>query len=221
MKTPVSLGLLAVLVLAACSPLQGAGTAPSQAAPANSPTVTQPVATRPLPSETIIQDTPTASGPGEGDQAASEASEAGTQEAAGSSVNPQTVQIFLIAMDDNGGSGAKVGCGDSVVPVQVQIPPTRGVLKAALEALLANKDQFYGQSGLYNSLYQSDIKLESVAIKEGKATIQLSGALKLGGECDNPRVEAQILQTALQFSTVSEVEVFLNGKPLKEALSLK
>lgn len=43
----------------------------------------------------------------------------------------------------------------------------------------------------------------------------------LGGVCDAPRLEAQIEQTALQFSTVNEVAVFVNDKPLEEVLSSK
>jgi len=43
----------------------------------------------------------------------------------------------------------------------------------------------------------------------------------LGGVCDAPRVEAQIEQTALQFSTVHEVAVFINDVPLEDVLSLK
>ena len=46
---------------------------------------------------------------------------------------PQRVQIFLIAMDDNGQSGQLVGCGDSVIPVQVETTPTKEVLRASLE----------------------------------------------------------------------------------------
>jgi hypothetical protein len=136
------------------------------------------------------------------------------------STKPQLVKIFLIAIEDNGISGEKVGCGDSAVPVQVQIPHTLGVLKAALESLLSIKDQFYGQSGLYNALYQSDLRIKSVSIKEGKATIQLTGSIKLGGECDNPRLLAQLKSTALQFSTVSDAAIFINGKPIEEVLSL-
>ena len=52
-------------------------------------------------------------------------------------------------------AGIPVGCGDSAVPVMVEIPPTQAVLKAALESLLSVRDQQYGQSGLYNALYQS------------------------------------------------------------------
>jgi hypothetical protein len=133
----------------------------------------------------------------------------------------QTVKIFLIALEDNGQSGILVGCGDSSVPVTVVIPRTQGVLKAALEKLLSIKEQYYGESGLYNALYQSDLKLKSVTIDEGKAIIHLTGTVMLGGVCDAPRVEAQIRQTALQFSTVSDVEVFINDIPLEDVLSQK
>ena len=131
------------------------------------------------------------------------------------------VKIFLIAVNDNGKSGLPVGCGDSAVPVQVEVTPTAGVLKAALVALLSIKNQNYGQSGLYNALYQSALQVESVSIDGGKASVTLTGTLKMGGECDNPRVQAQLEQTVLQFPTVKEAAIFVNGKPLTDALSLK
>jgi hypothetical protein len=131
------------------------------------------------------------------------------------------VQIFLIAVDDNGQTGTPVGCGDSVVPVQVEIPPTQGVLKAALVALLSVKDQYYGQSGLYNALYQSDLQVESLSINGSKASVYLTGTVLMGGECDSPRVQAQLEQTVLQFQNVTEVAIFINGKPLVDILSLK
>ena len=133
----------------------------------------------------------------------------------------QTVQIFLIALEDGGRSGKEIGCDDSVIPVQVAIAPTQGVLRAALGELLSLKEPYYGQSGLYNALYQSDLKLDSVSIEQGEAVIYLSGTLTLGGVCDSPRVEAQLEETALQFHTVSHVSVFVNGRPLEEVLSLK
>jgi hypothetical protein len=133
----------------------------------------------------------------------------------------QLVKIFLIALEDNGQSGTLVGCGDSAIPVTVTIPSTQGILRAALEKLLSAKQQFYGESGFYNALYQSDLQVEGVTIDQGKAVIHLSGTLMLGGVCDSPRVEAQIEQTALQFSTVHEVAVFINDVPLEDVLSLK
>lgn len=134
----------------------------------------------------------------------------------------QMVKIFVIAVDDNGQTGMPVGCGDSAVPVWVEISPTRGVMKAALEALLSVKDQYYGQSGLYNALYQSDLQVDSVSIdNNGKARVNLIGSLKMGGECDTPRVQAQLEQTVRQFPTVAEVAIFINDKPLADALSMK
>lgn len=133
----------------------------------------------------------------------------------------QNIKIVLIALEDNGQSGTLVGCGDSAIPINVTIPPTQGILRAALEKLLSAKQQFYGESGYYNALYQSDLQVAGVTIEQGKAIIHLTGTLMLGGVCDAPRVEAQIEQTALQFSTVNDVAVFINDVPLEEALSSK
>ncbi len=137
------------------------------------------------------------------------------------SASQQEVKIFLIKLEDNGQSGTSVGCGDSVVPITVYIPQTQAILRAALEKLLSAKQQFYGDAGYYNALYQSDLKVDNVTIEQGKAIIHLTGTVMPGGECDNPRFEAQIKETALQFSTVSDVQVFINDKPMEEVLSLK
>jgi hypothetical protein len=132
------------------------------------------------------------------------------------------VNIYLIAVGDNGVSGKLIGCGDSLVRVERQITPTLGVLRAALSELLKLQgQQYYGQSGLYNALYQSNLTLKDVAIVNGEAQINLQGTLMLGGECDNPRVEEQITAIALQFSTVKTVSVYINGTPLAKLLDLK
>jgi len=133
----------------------------------------------------------------------------------------QTVKIFLIALEDNGQSGTLVGCGDSVIPITVTIPQTQGILRAALEKLFSAKQQFYGESGYYNALYQSGLQVTGITIEQGKAIIHLTGTVMLGGTCDAPRVEAQIEQTALQFSTVNDVAVFIDDTPLEEVLSSK
>ena len=131
----------------------------------------------------------------------------------------QTVKIVLIELEGNGQSGPLVGCGDSAIPISVTIPRTQAVLRAALEKLFSAKQQFYGESGYYNALYQSDLQVDKATIEQGKATIHLTGTIMLGGVCDAPRVEAQIEQTALQFSTVNEVAVFVNDVPLEDILS--
>ncbi len=137
------------------------------------------------------------------------------------SAGTMKVKIFLIALNDNGKAGKKIGCDDSVVPVERTVPASSAVLTAALKELLALRDQNYGSSGLYNALYQSKLNLASVAVTSGRANIQLTGTLMLGGVCDSPRFAAQIEQTALQFSTVQQVAVTINGVAMDKALSQK
>jgi sugar lactone lactonase YvrE len=65
------------------------------------------------------------------------------------------------------------------------------------------------------------LTVESASIQEGLATVELSGQMMLGGECDDPRVAAQLEETALQFPEASQAAIFINGTPLKDVLSLK
>lgn len=132
------------------------------------------------------------------------------------------VKIYLVAVGDNGVSGKLIGCGDSLVPVEVSITPTLGVLRAALNELFKLEgEQYYGQSGLYNALYQSDLSIADVAVVGGEARIFLTGTVMLGGVCDNPRVEEQLKALALQFNTVESVSIYINGEALEDVLDLK
>jgi hypothetical protein len=131
------------------------------------------------------------------------------------------VKIALISTNDQGKSGPRVGCGDSVVYIDRSISPTKAPLNAALNQLLSIENRFYGQSGLYNALSGSQLKLEQAVIENGVATIKLSGQLSLGGVCDSPRLLEQLRYTALQFSTVKSVNIFLNDKKLEDVLSEK
>jgi hypothetical protein len=205
-------------LLTACGPAASPSPSlpPAATSTPQAPTSAPPTQAPPAASATSLPPSPT------GVPATPTAMPATPMQAAPSPTAGQTtVQIVLIAIGDNGRSGKLVGCGDSAIPVQVTIAATQGVLRAALEKLFSIKQQYYGESGLYNALYQSNLQVENVTIQSGVATINLSGTLTLGGECDNPRVEAQIEGTALQFHTVQQVSVFLNGKPLKDVLSLK
>lgn len=130
--------------------------------------------------------------------------------------NTTRVNIYMIGI----GTG-NVGCNDQVVAVVRDVPKTAAPLTAALNLLLSQKSQYYGQSGLYNALYQSNLSIASISRVGAAWTIRLTGTLKLGGVCDDPRVKAQLEQTALQFSTVKSVQYFVNGKPLDAVLSEK
>lgn len=131
------------------------------------------------------------------------------------------VKIYLIALNDNGKIGKDFGTGDSLVSVDRTISTPQTPLKAAFNELLSLKESHYGNSGLYNALYRSNLKLEKATITDGKAEVYLTGSLLLGGIMDNPRVENQLNATALQFSTVKEAQIYINNKTLRDALSLK
>lgn len=128
----------------------------------------------------------------------------------------ERTNIYLIALEDAGQRGPEIGCDDSVVPVEVEIESTVAPLTAALEQLLALDEEFYGESGLYNALYRSDLRVEDVRISGGEAIIRLTGEISVGGVCDEPRVEAQLRHTALQYDTIDRVEILINGQVLDE-----
>jgi hypothetical protein len=194
-------------------PVQTAAPTDTAVLPGDTPLVIASPTEQIVPTATVVPASPTLPPP-----TATQAQQAPAVPTSTTS-GEQTIQIFLIVLEDNGQSGVPVGCGDSALPIHVTVPRTQGILRAALEKLLSAKQQFYGEAGYYNALYQSDLEVGTVTIEQGKAIIHLTGSISLGGVCDAPRVEAQIEQTALQFSTVNEVEVFINGIPLEEVLS--
>lgn len=136
-------------------------------------------------------------------------------------ISDQTVTIFLVAIEDKGISGKKIGCDDSLIPVEVTIRSDLTSPWSALSALLNLDETYYGESGLYNALHQSDLEIQSYETLEGKAKVYLEGELMLGDVCDTPRVEEQILATILQDGQIKEVEVYINGMILQDVLSLK
>jgi len=133
----------------------------------------------------------------------------------------QQVRVFLISPDDQGRSGRKVGCGDSAVPVEIALPHPEPGLQGALRALLGLKGQYHEPSGLYNALYTSALELVRIERQGNDARVYLKGYLELGGDCDNPRILAELQETALQFSDVAHVQFYLEGKPLPQILAGK
>lgn len=223
MKTNTILAILMLLSLAACGqfevsiePLQTSVPTNTVEVPTNTFTAVASPTVQVDPTSTVVIASPTLAAP-----TATQAQPVPPTAAAPTSTTSaeQMVKIVLIEIEGNGQSGPLVGCGDSAIPINVTIPRTQGVLRATLEKLFSAKQQFYGESGYYNALYQSDLQVASVTIEQGKAIIHLTGNIILGGTCDAPRVEAQIEQTALQFSTVSDVAVFVNDVPLEDVLS--
>ncbi|WP_182345930.1 GerMN domain-containing protein [Tomitella gaofuii] len=128
--------------------------------------------------------------------------------------------LTFIAVGDGGATGRPVGCGDSAVPVTVTTD-TIAPLGELYRALLAVDEQQYGASGLYNALAMSELTYQGATIADGDATVRLTGDLTIGGECDIPRVRAQLTEPALQFPNVDSVDVYIDGTPLDDVLSLR
>jgi len=206
--TIISLGT--ILILSACTqsvqPDSGKNTLP---APANSVTDNASVQkTTPATSVTATTSTPAV--------------------ATAVPTKSSAYKIFLIALEDNGKSGKLIGCGDSVIAVDGQPGDqlnaqsgTAEKMQAAYRELLSIKTKNYGQSGLQNFLADSSLTLDSLTVKDGQATVALKGTLALAGECDNPRVESQLQETAMQFPDISQAAISINGKALKDLMSLK
>ena len=131
--------------------------------------------------------------------------------------------VYLAAPEGSTGPVGPIGCGNYLVPVtRGDIPPTTTDKQIAytLTDLFSIKDQFYGQSGLYNTLYQSNLVVERIELDAaGHANIYLTGDYLLAGECTNPLFQAQIEYTARQVASVSSVAVFINGTAIEQLLS--
>lgn len=137
-----------------------------------------------------------------------------------------TLEIAYIALDDNGASGPLVGCGDSEILTEKAVDGELSMkerIQKALEILFANKEQFLGESGLYNALYQSTLTVDSITIQDGEVTVELSGDSMSGGECDDPRMVQQIRGTVennIDSEKKLTVTIILNGKPLEKLQDL-
>jgi LysM repeat protein len=122
-------------------------------------------------------------------------------------------QVFFINRG-NTGPGWDTGCGGNAAPATVLLTPaTQAVLRGSLDYLLSVRDAYYKNTGLYHALFRSRLTLNNLTLQNGVATIWLTGNLVTSGLCDSARQLAQIEQTALQFSTVNRVQVYVNGQP--------
>jgi hypothetical protein len=129
--------------------------------------------------------------------------------------------VYYVAVGDNGVSGPKIGCGDSLVATTTAPVRFTDQVGPSVGALLANKSRDVGMSGLVNVLYQSNLTYLGGELNGSTITIYLSGQFMLGGVCDIPRAKAQLEYTAMAASDATSAQVFVNGRPIDEALSLK
>jgi hypothetical protein len=127
---------------------------------------------------------------------------------------PATARVHLAVLNISGsGQGKQRGC-DHVVMVPWTIATTTAPLSAALRALFSISTTSVG--GHFNFIDRTNetLKFDRATVQNGTAHIYLTGQLSgLAGVCDDPRSAIQIEETALQFSTVQKVQLYLNGNP--------
>lgn len=108
-------------------------------------------------------------------------------------------------------TGKSRGC-DKVLLVPFPVATTSAPLTAALNTLFSLSTT--SVSGLFNFLDRTNetLQFDRAEVVDDTARIYLTGSLSgLAGVCDDPRAQAQIEETALQFSSVQSVELYLNG----------
>lgn len=125
-----------------------------------------------------------------------------------------TLSLAMLDYRDEGqeSSGPERGC-DRVVFIEREVSETITPLNASLETLFAIDDETVG--GWHNFIAQTNdtLSFDRAEIIGSTANVYLEGELSgLAGVCDNPRARIQIEETALQFGTVDDVQLYLNGE---------
>ena len=130
--------------------------------------------------------------------------------------NTAATSSVLVALLDTAhiSNGISRGC-DKVVMVNEQIPSTTAPLTAALNTLFSFSTT--SVSGWFNFIPRTSTTLQfsHATVANGTAHIYLTGSLSgLAGICDDPRTEIQIEETAKQFPSVQQVQLYLNDQPV-------
>lgn len=131
---------------------------------------------------------------------------------AGTTTPSNTITIKLALLDTAAISNGKPRGCDRVVMIDREIPATTSVLSASMRELFAEEREEV--SGAFNFIARTrdTLSFDHATIDHGTARIYLTGSLSgLAGVCDDPRAHIQIEETALQFPTVTHVEIYVNG----------
>ncbi|MFF2345169.1 hypothetical protein [Pseudarthrobacter sp. NPDC058119] len=224
------LGLSGLIILTGCfgppspSPTSSSPAPPASPAASASPSTTATGTPTPPPTTSAAPTSPAAPPPSSVPASPPPSQEPQpTQEPTPTGLPEQTapLTIYYVAVGDNGLSGPKIGCGDSLVATTTAPVTFRDQVGPSINALLANKSRDVGLSGLINVLYQSSLTYLGGELNGSTISIWLSGQFMLGGVCDIPRAKAQLEYTAMSASGATSAQVYVNGRPIDEVLSLK
>ncbi len=101
---------------------------------------------------------------------------------------------------------------EGVYPVMRVVPKTTAVARAALEELFQGPNLAEQRAG-YTTLINKGVKVKSLNIESGLATVDLSSDLmyQVGGSCRVGMMIDQIESTLRQFSSVQSVKILVDG----------
>jgi hypothetical protein len=129
---------------------------------------------------------------------------------------PSSAGVYYILISIGTGG---YGCGDSLIywyPGVWVKGDMEADIKAALNALFSNHNQY--TSGLYNPMYQSQLKAKSVEVVGNEVVVKLAGTLvRPKDACESQRMHDQIWYTVSQFSPTRAV-IYLNNALLGDLL---
>jgi len=106
----------------------------------------------------------------------------------------------------------EISC-DRVFSVEREVVKTSAIARAALTELLAGPTAS-DQDGDFSTSLNPDIKIQSLNIKNGVATVDFDKQLEsqIGGSCKVAAIRAQITETLKQFPTVNTVIISIDGR---------
>ncbi len=130
--------------------------------------------------------------------------------------------LYYVVLGDDGASGEPIGCGDSLVAFETDSVVTDDVLRASIERLLADPErELGGTPPRYSAIPGGTLAYVSGEVDGGTVTVQLTGAPAPAGECDNPRIEAQLKRTAMAATGATAAVVLVDGELIEDVLSLR
>lgn len=133
----------------------------------------------------------------------------------------ETGTLFYVLYEDAGQNGEEIGCGDSIIDVDIALP--RNVQSAEDQLVWLYEQLLAGTSlpiGAANAL-NTGLVLSGVTLNGNAVRVDLTGTLTVAGVCDTPRVQEQLTRTALEFPGVDMAAIYMDGEILSSYLSLK
>jgi hypothetical protein len=132
---------------------------------------------------------------------------------------PETAAVYLVRLEDNGESGELIGCGDSLIPIGIDVPSDlTGNLEGSVAFVVAELIERSKPAAEphYSALSTANLSVDSVAETTNGVTVALSGDFTLGGVCDNPRFEYQLRETIRSVTGEQPLEITIDGVQLND-----